>query len=63
VVLDFSDVERVDHTVVERLHDFEPEYEREGGRVIRRGIDHLESATAHPLSALIRRREAPSTTI
>ena len=63
VVLDFSDVERIDHTVVERLHDFEGEYEREGGRVFRRGADHLESATAHPFSALIPRRTAPSHTI
>jgi len=63
VVLDFSDVEYVDHTVVERLHDFGPEYEREGGTVVRRGVDHLESATAHPLSALIPRKTAPSTTV
>jgi len=62
VVLDFSDVERVDHTVVERLHDFEGEYEREGGRIIRRGVDHLQGATVHPLSALIPRRTAPGHT-
>ncbi|MCA1600506.1 MAG: hypothetical protein LC776_02275, partial [Acidobacteria bacterium] len=33
VVLDFKHVDFVDHTVVERLEDFEGEYEREGGRV------------------------------
>jgi len=60
VVLDFTDVERIDHTVVERVHDFEEEYEREGGHVVRRGIDHLESATEHPFSALIPRRSVPS---
>jgi MFS superfamily sulfate permease-like transporter len=62
VVLDFSGVEYVDHTVVERLHDFEPEYEREGGRVVRRGMDHLEHATEHPLSALVSRRTASGST-
>ena len=55
VVLDFSEAHFVDHTVVERLEDWEAEYVREGGRVERRGLDHLHHATHEPLSALVQR--------
>ncbi len=54
VVLDFSDVHFVDHTVVERLEDFEGEYQREGGHVERTGLAHLRHATHEPLSALVK---------
>jgi MFS superfamily sulfate permease-like transporter len=53
VVLDFSEATFVDHTVVERLDDWEAEYIREGGRVERRGLDHLRHATHEPMSALV----------
>ena len=53
VVLDFSECHFVDHTVVERLEDFEQEYEREGGHVEKTGLTHLRHATAEPLSALV----------
>lgn len=53
VVLDFSECHFVDHTVVERLEDFEQEYEREGGHVEKTGLSHLHHATAEPLSALV----------
>ncbi len=53
-VLDFSDCHFVDHTVVERLEDFEAEYERGGGRVERTGLAHLRHATHEPLSALVK---------
>ena len=52
VILDFSDVRFVDHTVVERLHDFEEEYGRTGGHVERRGTEHLKPDTDHPLAAM-----------
>jgi len=55
VVLDFSEATFVDHTVVERLDDWEAEYVREGGRVERRGLDHLHHATHEPMSALVQR--------
>lgn len=55
VVLDFSEATFVDHTVVERLEDWEAEYVREGGRLQRRGLDHLQHATHEPLSALVQR--------
>jgi len=54
VVLDFSDCHFVDHTVVERLEDFEQEYERDGGRVEKTGLSHLRHATDEPLSALVK---------
>jgi MFS superfamily sulfate permease-like transporter len=55
VVLDFSESHFVDHTVVERLDDWEAEYVREGGRVERQGLDHLRHATHEPMSALVQR--------
>jgi MFS superfamily sulfate permease-like transporter len=54
VVLDFSEAHFVDHTVVERLEDWEAEYVRDGGEVERRGLDHLHHATHNPLSALVK---------
>ena len=52
VILDFSEVTFVDHTVVERLHDFEDEYGRTGGSVERRGEGHLKPDTQHPHAAM-----------
>ena len=54
VILDFSECHFVDHTVVERLEDWEAEYVRDGGEVERRGLDHLHHATDNPLSALVK---------
>lgn len=51
ILLIFSDCTVIDHTVVQRLHDFEQEYQRGGGVVERVGLDHLFQSTAHPLSA------------
>jgi len=54
VVLDFSEAHFVDHTVVERLEDWEAEYVRDGGEVERRGLEHLHHATDNPVSALVK---------
>jgi MFS superfamily sulfate permease-like transporter len=51
LTLDFSDCSMIDHTVVERLHDFETAFRATGGQVERAGIEHLESATHHEFSA------------
>lgn len=51
VVLDFTACHFIDHTVVERLHDFEEEYERAGGHVEKTGFDGLVRTTEHPFSA------------
>ena len=54
VVLDFSDARFIDHTVVERLEDWEAEYAREGGRVERTGMEGLVASGHSPVSALVR---------
>ena len=59
VVLDFTDCKFIDHTVVERLHDFEEEYLREGGHVEKIGFEGLVRTTDHPFSA--RKRVATPT--
>ncbi|HEV3121601.1 MAG TPA: SulP family inorganic anion transporter [Isosphaeraceae bacterium] len=51
VVLDFTECSLVDHTAVERLHDFEVEFTRNGGQVERLGLERLVSSTADPFSA------------
>lgn len=53
VVLDFGESDFIDHSAVERLHDFQEEYVRQGGSVERRGLDHLEPATTHEFAALV----------
>jgi len=51
VMLDFSDCTLIDHTVVQRLHDFEAEFRRGGGEVERVGASHLQNSTKNPFSA------------
>ncbi len=58
VVLDFSEARFIDHTVVERLEDWEAEYEREGGHVERIGTEGMVASGHSPLSALVRRQPA-----
>ena len=54
VVLDFSEARFIDHTVVERLEDWEAEYERDGGHVERIGTEGLRPSGHSPVSALVR---------
>jgi len=54
VALDFSEARFIDHTVVERLEDWEAEYEREGGHVVRVGMEGLRPSGHSPVSALVR---------
>jgi MFS superfamily sulfate permease-like transporter len=63
VVLDFTDCSLIDHTVVQRLHDFELEFQSTGGTVERVGSDHLGSSTDHPLSAqtIVRKKRDDTT--
>ena len=49
VILDFSDCTLIDHTVVQRLHDFEAEFRRGGGQVERVGASHLAELDEEPL--------------
>jgi MFS superfamily sulfate permease-like transporter len=50
VVLDFSGSTMIDHTVTQRLSEFEREYTRGGGQVIRTGETRLRHVTDHPMS-------------
>jgi MFS superfamily sulfate permease-like transporter len=52
IVLDFSQCRYVDHTVVERLHDFIVEYERTGGSVEQ--VTTMRGATNHAMSAWVK---------
>ena len=58
VVLDFSEARFIDHTVVERLEDWEAEYERDGGHVERVGMEGLVASGHSPVSALVRSQPA-----
>ncbi len=58
VVLDFSEARFIDHTVVERLEDWEAEYERDGGHVERVGMEGLRRTGQSPVSALVRSQAA-----
>ncbi len=51
LTLDFTECSLIDHTVVQRLHDFEAEFRGGGGRVERVGVSHLASSTENPFSA------------
>ena len=55
VVIDFKQAGFIDHTVRERLHDFESEYvARGGGSVTTRGLEDHHATSAHALCALSR---------
>lgn len=48
VTLDFSDVQLVDHSVMEKLHEMEVEFERAGGKLHVVGLDSHLSLSNHP---------------
>jgi MFS superfamily sulfate permease-like transporter len=50
IVLDFSNVKIVDHTVMEHLHHYGEDYHRAGGEMIIKGMEHLKTWSTHPLS-------------
>ncbi len=50
VVMDFSGVHFIDHTVMDRLSDFERVYTDDGGEVEWRNMDHLEPSGHDDLS-------------
>ena len=55
LVIDFSKAGFIDHTVRERLHDFEGEYvAKGGGSVTTRGLENHKPTSPHPLCALSR---------
>jgi MFS superfamily sulfate permease-like transporter len=50
IVLDFSNVRIVDHTVMEHLHHYGEDYHRSGGDMVIRGMEKLKPWSSHPLS-------------
>lgn len=51
LTLDFTNANLVDHTVMENLHQYQQDYEYEGGKFDMRGMGHLEKRSRHSLSA------------
>jgi MFS superfamily sulfate permease-like transporter len=51
LTIDFANANLVDHTVMENLHQYQHDYEHEGGRFELRGMDHLEKVGKHALSS------------
>ncbi|PSL03502.1 SulP family inorganic anion transporter [Cecembia rubra] len=51
LILDFTNANLVDHTVMENLHHYQHDYEHEGGKFDMRGMEHLEKRSSHILAA------------
>lgn len=51
VVVDLSEADFIDHTVMEKLAAFAEEYRRSGGSVELLGLDALHPAATHPLAS------------
>jgi MFS superfamily sulfate permease-like transporter len=58
LIFDLSETETIDHTVMEFIHDFCEDYERQGGYAEIRGLDQHVPASKHPLAP---RKRMPST--
>jgi MFS superfamily sulfate permease-like transporter len=55
VTLDLEHTNLVDDTVMEKLHELEQEWQREGRTLIVRGLDRHARLSEHPYAALRRR--------
>ncbi len=51
VTLDLSDTKLVDHSVMEKLHEMQADFEQEGLTLSIRGLDSHQAASGHDLSA------------
>ncbi len=58
VEVDFAHARLVDHTVMERLHELEDEFAREGRHLRISGLDQHRGLSSHPLAA---RKKLPGT--
>jgi MFS superfamily sulfate permease-like transporter len=58
LVLNLAEVDIIDHTVMEHLHQYAHEYERSGGHLTMVGIDQLIPVSDHPLATRIVARKA-----
>ncbi len=59
VYFDLSDVDFIDHTVMEFIHDFRKDYERRGGLCKISGLDRHKALSKHPLAARSREEKVP----
>jgi MFS superfamily sulfate permease-like transporter len=58
VVLDFSNVRLIDHTVMANLHDLQAEFRSKGKTLEFVGMENLSAVTSHPLAPRVKvRRE------
>lgn len=51
IVVDLAEVKLVDHTVLEKLHELEADFDKEGLRLELVGLDGLQQLSSHALSA------------
>jgi MFS superfamily sulfate permease-like transporter len=58
LVLNLAEVDIIDHTVMEHLHQYAHEYERSGGHLTMVGIDQLIPVSDHPMATRIVARKA-----
>jgi MFS superfamily sulfate permease-like transporter len=54
VIVDLSNTQMVDHTVMEKLHQFEREFAERGIALAVVGLDHHVQLSAHPAAARLR---------
>jgi MFS superfamily sulfate permease-like transporter len=54
IILDLSETQLVDHTVMEKLEEVQHDFESKGLRLHIRGLEHHISVSGHPTSARIR---------
>ena len=59
-MVDLGETRLVDHTVMEKLHHLQDEWERDGRRLELIGLDAHETLSAHPLAARRKRVGGPS---
>jgi len=50
IILDFTNANLIDHTVMENLHQYQHEYTHEGGKFEMVGMDHLQKNSDHHLA-------------
>jgi hypothetical protein len=56
IILDLSETQLVDHTVMEKLEEVQRDFETKGLRLFIRGLERHISVSGHPTSARIRGR-------
>jgi len=55
IILDFTDVRMVDHTVLDHLSELANKYKQGGGEFIIRGLEGHTPLSSHPLATRVNR--------